>query len=188
MTGPSDFDSLARDSRAQLVRFLSRMVGDADAEDVAQATLSKAAAAFSSFRGEASPRTWLFRIAANTARDWRRSLRQFEVLDDVDESVRPADSSEEASQERRLLREEMSRCVGELFARLPENYRTVLALSDCEELSDREIAAILELTEGAAKIRLHRARMRLKQELSSGCSFYRDDQNVLCCDRKQPAG
>lgn len=186
MTGPSDFESLVRDTRAQLVRFLARMVGDANAEDVAQATLSKAAAALPSFRGEASPRTWLFRIAANTARDWVRSHRRFEVAEEVDEELQPADSSADASQERRLLREEMSRCVGELFARLPEKDQTVLALSDCEELSDREIASILEVTEGAAKIRLHRARAKLRQELAGGCSFYRDDENVLCCDRKQP--
>lgn len=185
MTAPSGFDSLVRQIRPQLVHFLARMVGNADAEDVTQATLSKASAAFSSFRGQASPRTWLFRIAANAARDWLRSHRQFEALDDDDETHEPADSSEDASQERRLVREEMSKCVDELFARLPERSQTVLALSDCEELSDREIASILDVTEGAAKIRLHRARIRLKQELSAGCSFYRDDQNVLCCDRKQ---
>ena len=185
MTAPSDFESLARETRPQVVHFLARMVGNADAEDVAQAALAKAAVAFSSFRGQASARTWLFRIAANAARDWLRSHRQFVPVDDVDESREPADSSEDASQERRLVREEMGRCVDELFARLPESYQTVLALSDCEELSDREIASILDLTEGAAKIRLHRARTRLKQELSAGCSFYRDEEDVLCCDRKQ---
>ncbi len=185
MTAPSDFESVVRDTRPQLVRFVTRMVGAGDAEDVAQAALWKASAAFSSFRGQASPRTWLFRIAANTARDWLRSHRHFETVDDVDESQQPPDLSEDASQDRRLIREEMSNCVDELFARLPESYQTVLALSDCEELSDREIASILDVTEGAAKIRLHRARTRLKQELSVGCSFYRDDQNVLCCDRKQ---
>lgn len=79
MTAPSDFDSLVRETRPQLVRFLARMVGNADAEDVTQATLAKASAAFSSFRGRASPRTWLFRIAANAARDWLRSHRQLEA-------------------------------------------------------------------------------------------------------------
>jgi AhpD family alkylhydroperoxidase len=83
------------------------------------------------------------------------------------------------------VRAQMSQCVGELLSRLPEGYRTVLALSDCEELSDREIAAILGVTVGAAKIRLHRARTRLRQELERDCSFYRDDRNVLCCDRKE---
>jgi RNA polymerase sigma-70 factor, ECF subfamily len=185
MTAPIDFDSLVREIRPQLVRYLARMVGNADAEDVTQATLSRAAAAFSSFRGEASARTWLFQIAANAARDWLRAHRQFEAVDEIDENQQPADSSEDASQDRRLVRQEMSECVDELFARLPERYQTVLALSDCEELSDREIASILGLTEGAAKIRLHRARVRLKQELAADCSLYRDEKNVLCCDRKQ---
>ncbi len=177
------FESLARDVRPQLVRFLARMVGEADADDVAQATLSKAAAALSSFRGEARARSWLFRIAGNAARDWLRSHPRHEASDEA----QPAELTQDAPQERRLVREQMSQCMGDFLRRLPESYQAVLELSDCEELSDREVAAILGVTEGAAKIRLHRARTRLKQELEAGCSFYRDDQNVLCCDPKVAA-
>lgn len=71
-----------------------------------------------------------------------------------------------------------------VLQRLPEGHRTILALSDCDELSDRDVAAVLGLTVGAAKIRLHRARARLKVELERECTFYRDPENVLCCDRR----
>ncbi|MGC4119286.1 MAG: sigma-70 family RNA polymerase sigma factor [Myxococcales bacterium] len=183
-----DFEALFRDHRSELVRFLGRLVGEADADDVAQGVMTKALAALPTFRGESSPRTWLFRIATNAARDFRRS-RAGQVQEPADPPAAEeevAAESADISQERRLVREEMSRCVGEFLERLPESYRTVLALSDCEELSDKEIAAVLGTSVGAAKIRLHRARARLKQELEAGCSFYRDDENVLCCDRKEP--
>jgi RNA polymerase sigma-70 factor (ECF subfamily) len=89
MNAPFDFGGLVREARPQLVRFLGRMVGEADAEDVAQVVLSKAAAARASFRGEASPRTWLYRIATNAARDWlRRSRPPLEALETTNESAK----------------------------------------------------------------------------------------------------
>jgi len=179
------FELLVRESRPVLVRYLGRMVGEANAEDVAQIALSKAAAAMDSFRGEASPRGWLFRIATNAAHDWNRSRlgTKSDALPAEDEET-PEGLIDDAAQERSLIREEMSRCVAGVLQRLPESYQTVLALSDCEELSDREVAAALGVSVGATKIRLHRARLRLKEELQHACSFYRDADDVLCCDRK----
>ena len=181
-----DLEPLVRENRPALVRYLGRLVGEADAEDVAQIALAKAAASVDGFRGEASPRSWFFRIATNAAHDWNRS-RQGAMSDPLpaEDEETPEGLFELAPQERQLVREQMSRCVGEILGRLPEPYQTVLALSDCEELSDREIAEVLGLTVGAAKIRLHRARTRLKEELERECSFYRDTENVLCCDRRQ---
>jgi RNA polymerase sigma-70 factor (ECF subfamily) len=53
-----------------------------------------------------------------------------------------------------------------------------------DELKDREIAEILGITLEAAKIRLHRARARLRQSLEKKCSFSRDTENTLVCDIK----
>jgi RNA polymerase sigma-70 factor (ECF subfamily) len=181
-----EFEPLVRESRQALVHYLGRLVGDADAEDVTQIALAKASAAMAGFRGEASPRGWLFRIATNAAHDWNRS-RQGTRSDPLpaDHEDAPDVLVDDAGQERRLVREEMSRCVAGVLRKLPDNYQTVLALSDCEELADRDVAAALDLTVGAAKIRLHRARGRLKEELERECSFYRDTDNTLCCDKKQ---
>ncbi len=187
MTSPLEFDALVRAVRPQLVRYVTRLVGEADAEDVVQLVLSNAAAALAGFRGEASPRTWLFRIATNASHDWNRARRGVarEPLELVEETAELGAGTGEPSQERRLLREEMSQCVGEVLRRLPESYQVVLALSDCEDLSDREVAAVLGATLGATKIRLHRARTKMKEELEGACSFYRDGENTLCCDRKE---
>lgn len=189
---PVSFDELASRNRGALVRYLVRLVGDADAEDVAQIALAKAASAMDGFRGEASPKNWLFRIATNAGLDWLRSRGEHGVVpmptsdDDGDDDALTI--GEDATQERRLLREEMSTCVRGVLARLPEGQRTILALSDCDELADRDIAAVLGVTVGAAKVRLHRARARLKGELERECTFYRDRENVLCCDRRHEGG
>jgi RNA polymerase sigma-70 factor (ECF subfamily) len=182
----SPFDEVATEHRAALVRYLRRLVGDADAEDVAQTALTKASMAWGGFRGDASPKNWLFRIATHAAFDFMRGrgdiLPASLPIDDEDEMP---ELGEDAGQERRLVREEMSTCVRGVLQRLPEGHQTILALSDCDELSDRDIATVLGLTVGAAKVRLHRARARLKAELVHACTFYRDADNVLCCDKKQ---
>jgi RNA polymerase sigma-70 factor (ECF subfamily) len=185
-----EFETLVREMRPQLLRYLTRVVGDADAEDVAQIAFSKASAGLSDYRGDASARTWLFKIATNAAHDWNRARRTARNLaadlefEDAEEGD-VATATHLDSQERRLLREEMSQCIGEVLARLPDNYRVVLGLSDCDELTDKEIAEVLGVTVGSAKIRLHRARARMKEELEGACSFYHDAENNLCCDRKQ---
>ena len=189
--GPTEplFEKLAIENRPSLVRYLSRLVGEADAEDVAQIALTKASAAWGGFRGDASPKKWLFRIATNGAFDFLRSRGEFDHTPlPTDDGDTPPELGEDAAQERRLVREEMSTCVRGVLQRLPQGYQTILALSDCDELSDRDIAAVLGLTVGATKIRLHRARTRLKGELERNCSFYRDPDNILCCDKKQADG
>src|SRR5690348_3945600 len=122
---PQDLDlpSLVQDEREALVRFLGRMVGEANAEDVAQLVLLKAANHLAGYRGEASPRAWLFGIATNAARDWLRGHSLVsESLDAASEADELLELSEDSSQERRLVREQMSQCVGEFLARLPESY------------------------------------------------------------------
>jgi predicted DNA-binding protein (UPF0251 family) len=64
------------------------------------------------------------------------------------------------------------------------NDQTVLILSDMEGLKDREIAETLDVTVEAAKVRLHRARARLRKILDSECTFYHDPRNTLLCDLK----
>jgi RNA polymerase sigma-70 factor (ECF subfamily) len=79
----------------------------------------------------------------------------------------------------------MSACVREIVNKLPPNYKTVIVLSDLEGLSNQEIADILGISLDNVKIRLHRARARLKEALKNGCDFYYNEENALSCDRKQ---
>ena len=90
--------------------------------------------------------------------------------------------------EQHLMRGEMSDCVRGLIDALPDTYRAVLILSEIEGLADAEIASVVGATLETVKIRLHRARRRLREALIDRCSLYHDGDDRLLCDRKAPAG
>jgi RNA polymerase sigma-70 factor (ECF subfamily) len=90
-----------------------------------------------------------------------------------------------APPDRKVIRDEMSDCIREFVDRLPPDYRTIITLNELEGFSNREIAEILDISLETAKIRLHRARAKLKDSLESGCDFYLDESSELACDRKQ---
>ncbi len=91
----------------------------------------------------------------------------------------------ELSAEREAIRNEMNECIREFVDKFPENYRTVIIVSELKDLKNSEIAEILETSLETVKIRLHRARARLKEEFEAGCDFYHDKDGGLACDRKQ---
>jgi RNA polymerase sigma-70 factor (ECF subfamily) len=78
----------------------------------------------------------------------------------------------------------MNECVRLYLDRLPASYRSVLLFSEDEGLTNQQIAETLGISLEAAKIRLHRARGRLRKELGGGCDVYRDDRNELACEPK----
>jgi len=182
-------EDLYQEHHASILRYLQRFVSDSQAEDLTQETFVKASNGLKDFRGEASPKTWLYRIATNTLRDYLRSKvhRHDEICDSISEQEleRCGNSAHiEASIESGVIRTEMNACIKEFIHKLPENYSAVLVLSDLEGHSNQEIADILELTLGDVKIRLHRARARLKAELSKGCDFSHNKDAELECQRK----
>ena len=142
-----------------------------DAEDVAQATLLKAAQHLHKFRGEASLRTWLHRIATNECRMMRR--RPTEVsLEQILESIATEEDTEPLElpfdipdPEEIAAGVEMRRLVLKALGNLPERYRTVLLLKGGEEMKEREIAQVMGLGPLAVKALLHRARNALRDEL-----------------------
>lgn len=158
-----------RDEIHRLARQLCRH--REDAEDVAQATLLKAAQHLHEFRGEASIRTWLHRIATNECRMMRR--RQAEVsLEQILESVATEEETEPLElpsdvpdPEEIAAEAEMRRLVLKALENLPERYRTVLLLKDGEGMKEREIAQAMGLSLLAVKALLHRARKALRAEL-----------------------
>ena len=76
----------------------------------------------------------------------------------------------------------MSRCVQEKLSLLPETLRSVIIFADIMDFSHQEIADILGLTVENAKVRLHRARKKLKAILEKECTFEVDERNVLVCE------
>jgi RNA polymerase sigma-70 factor (ECF subfamily) len=77
---------------------------------------------------------------------------------------------------------QMGRCVQDKIRLLPESHQTVLALFDLMDFSHKEIAKILDISAENVKVRLHRAREKLKTILEEHCRFEVDERNVLICD------
>jgi len=101
---------------------------------------------------------------------------------EVDESVELSDG--ERTVDQRLVIDEMNACVRQVIDSLPEDYRDALILHDLEGLTAVQTAEICGCSLATAKIRIHRARLRLREALQHECDFYRDTDNVLRCDRK----
>jgi RNA polymerase sigma-70 factor (ECF subfamily) len=81
----------------------------------------------------------------------------------------------------------MNRCVRQVIDSLPDTYRAALILHDLEGLTAAQVAQICDCSVATAKIRIHRARARLKEALGNACSFYHDPEGVLRCDRRTKA-
>ncbi|MHC4912193.1 MAG: RNA polymerase sigma factor [Planctomycetota bacterium] len=189
-----DFRDVYDKFYVKIRHYLERMVGKDEVEDLTQEVFIKVDKGLERFKGKSSLSTWIYRIATNSALDKlrSRSFRQDEQkvslngADDVqreDESICLEEKS--LSAEREAIRKEMNECIREFVDRLPEDYRTVIILSELKDLKNQEIAEILGVSLDAVKIRLHRARARLKAEFEAGCTFYHDDQGELACDRKE---
>ncbi len=171
-----DFESLHSAYREKIKRYLTRLVGENEAEDLTQEVFLRVNRALATFRGESLVSTWIYRIATNLAIDRMRSYSyqregKETTVEDVDEAAPQNIWSGEppASLEQQVFRKERYECFIEFVQALPLNYRTVLVLSELEEMPDREIAEILGLSLETVKIRLHRGRSRLLQELRENC-------------------
>jgi RNA polymerase sigma-70 factor (ECF subfamily) len=162
-----------------------------EAEDTAQEVFTKVSRGLDSFKGQSRLSTWIYRIATNTAIDKLRtpaykhatghtSLEDNPGVENTTSTITPTDTPTD----QKVIRKEMSECVREYVDRLPPDYQTVLVLSELEGFKNREIADILQITLENVKVRLHRARARLKQELDDGCDFYHSQDGTLACDRK----
>lgn len=190
--GQTSFDAIYREFYARIQRYLARLVGFAEAEDLVQEVFLKISRSLDSFRGESAVSTWVYRIATNAAMDRVRapSYKTKVASASLDEPGEAGESGalttdRSSSAEDQAIRSQMSGCVQDLVAQLPQSYRTALVLSETEGMKNIEIAEILGVSLDTVKIRLHRARTRLKELLESNCSFYHDPCNTLLCDIKR---
>ncbi len=184
MESTMTFEKIYQSNRARIIRYLARLVGEAEAGDLAQEVFIKVGKGLDGFRDESNVLTWIYRIATNTALDRLRSS-SFKALDPTDDIdlVSLKTLQKNPTVEQQAIREEMSGCIRRMVDRLPGTYRTVIVLSEIEGFKDSEVADILGMKLPAVKITLHRARTRLKKILSENCVFYRSEENELACDR-----
>ena len=171
-----NFEQVYADYQPKIYRYLSRLTDDREAEDLTQEVFVKVNRALETFRGESKLSTWLYRIATNAALDkmrsssFRQNAREITFDDSCDTQVEDIRNWEESSSlEQILLEKERFHCFSNFVRELPMNYRIVIMLSEVEELTCKEIAEVLGLNQDVVKIRLHRGRVRLFEELKSHC-------------------
>jgi RNA polymerase sigma-70 factor (ECF subfamily) len=159
------FDELVRATYTDVYTLAYRLTGDEeDARDVTQEAYLRAYKGLRRFRGDARFSTWMYRITANCASTalTKRSRDRHDQLDDeaVVADARP-EVDPEAMADAELLRDRVNAALEEL----PERLRAVVVLRDVYDLPHQAIADELGISEAAAKVRLHRARRRLRQRL-----------------------
>jgi len=189
----NNFSDIYSEFYPKITHYLTRLVGEHEAEDVAQTVFEKVNTNLSTFKGESKISTWVFKIATNAALDRLKSPSYkrtpsgplapvpLQTVENIEMAF-----NKPTSPDQKVIRDEMSDCVREFVDRLQTDYRTILVLNELEGFTNTEIADILQISVDAAKIRLHRARAKLKKELEKGCDFYHDERSELACDRKQP--
>lgn len=148
-------------------------------DDLTQETFLRAHRNLAGLRDQAKISAWLFRVAYNLCMDHLRSAsnRVFDEIETPDALPPPSPIS--AAKE--LERNEMSLCVQDKVLLLPPAYRTILWLFDVAGFTLQETADILDISTDNVKVRLHRARKKLRSILEEHCSFERDERNVFIC-------
>lgn len=165
------FERLVRDYGGHMLAVTRRLLhNDEDAQDAVQDALLSAFRAIGNFQSNARLRTWLHRIALNSAlARLRKSRRRNELaiegllprfLEDGHQAQPPVSWAGPADE--LLQSEETRRKVRECIQQLPDAYRIVLQLRDIEELDTNETAELLGIDAGLTKVRLHRARQALR--------------------------
>ena len=135
---------------------------DEDAEDLTQDIFIAAFKGIRSFRAEAAFGTWLYRIAANRcAAELRKKRPKFQSVDEAEQqNVLPLSSR--PNPEEQMVRKEMVERVEAAIGTLPESQRLIFVLGTQMGMRYREIGEIAGCSEDAVKVRIHRARKRVR--------------------------
>jgi RNA polymerase sigma factor (sigma-70 family) len=163
---PAAFEALVRRHQAPLFNFCLRMLGQSDdAADVAQDTFIQLYSHLDRIDEREPLAPWLFRVARNRCIDVirRRRTVPLQPTDPSLESAEPA--TEEPLPDELVERADLQRVLAEAIHQLPPAYAEVVALRYAADRSFAEIAAILDCDEGAARVRFHRAKSLLRQQL-----------------------
>jgi RNA polymerase sigma-70 factor, ECF subfamily len=156
------FDELVRRTHAATYTLALRLtLNEEDARDVTQEAYLRAFKGLKNYRGDAQFSTWLYRITANCASTFlnSRTRHRHEELGEIHE---PVDLSHEADVEMMAGTSELRDRLDVALAQLPPRLRAVVVLRDVYDLPHEAIAAELGISVSAAKVRLHRARHRLR--------------------------
>ena len=176
------FHDLVKRYEQKLYNFSLRMCRNpSDAEDMIQDTFLNVFKYLKNFRYETKFKNWLYKVAASTCIKKRRKSKfapdKELSLDEFlpnDEAEKPEHVPEWALLPLdKLLNEELSGVINQTILALPKKYRVVIVLRDIEGFSTAETAQILNLSPSNVKVRLHRARLYLREKLKG---YFENDQ------------
>jgi RNA polymerase sigma-70 factor (ECF subfamily) len=167
------YETLVRAYGGRLLQVARRFLGDADAGDAVQESFLAAFKAIERFDGKSRVSTWLHRIVVNTS-----LMRLRKKSHQVEQSLEPllptfledghranVGAAWVPTPEEHFEQQEIKELVQHAIHRLPVNYRSVLLLRDIEGLSGAEAGEVLGISPNAVKVRLHRARLALREVL-----------------------
>ena len=144
-----------------------------DAEDLTQDVFLQAYKSLSNFKGEAAFSTWIYRIAVNISLNKVRKSPVKIIMDQLDSFLgsdkgnkSPFSVAETESPENILISREHTAWLNKALDSLPENQRTAIVLSKYDDLSQKEIAVIMNTSEGAVEALIQRAKKNLRDKLS----------------------
>ncbi|MDN3018149.1 RNA polymerase sigma factor [Paenibacillus sp. BSR1-1] len=151
-----------------VTNFLVYYSGSRDVEDLVQETFLRAFQAYSRYKNEASPKTWLISIARNTAIDFYRKRSVWQKLKKLldTESPKPLEPAEDL-----LVRKIEYAYLYEAINQLKDNYRDVIILRGIAELSSQEAGHVLGWSENKVNVTFHRAVKKLNECLKEGEYF-----------------
>ncbi len=154
-----EFAALYREHSREIYYLTLRLLGDSQrAEDATHDVFLRAFKKWNDFRGESSPRVWLYRIAINYCSNLRQSWHNRHIFPAADESLEKNAPAITASPLRVLEIKELGDRIQRTLDGLPEEYRLLLLLVADEELSYAEVGALTDQTADAVRGKLHRAR------------------------------
>ena len=169
------FEEMVASETPRLFHIILRYVGDEEAaRSLVQETFLQAYENLDSFRGDSKLTSWVTGIGINLARSWlRKNKRQQPMEEQKMERLQPdfrfgryTGSFEPWNPEQTAERSERKALVRRALDELSDSYREVIVLRDLEEHSTKETAEILDISRGAVRVRLHRARQALRALLN----------------------
>lgn len=185
---PTDFAGIYDAYHVKVRAYAAKLVGRDDADDVVQEVFLKVRRGLDALADPERFSSWIYAITLNTVRDNARARASRPAPAPGDAEARLALVPDPAARtpEEAATHSEMVACYLDYVERLPRDYYDVYVLAEFDHLPNAEIARRLALPLSTVKIRLHRARAKLYEELRRNCRCYYNERGELMGEPKKP--